>query len=178
MEGKHRHAAKRAADHHKPRGNHNEMKKQTIISIIVAVAVIAVVAVAVGFLWRAPAGKPFTEVTTPPQPLTQLTAVPKPISDLLDLSEVKPYNIQEGRFPGGAAQYIVSWRTGHLTQNYNLLKEGMVKENKFTLTADQSGSGGFVLGFVKGKDSFQAKGVADGSKGERGTITLSLYSTP
>lgn len=144
------------------------MKKPVVGVIVVAVVVALIV-------WGLVTRPQKPVIST--QPLVKLNEIPKALTDIFDFGDVKPYNIQEADFPGGTKQYILSFQTGHLRENYNAIKEDAGKHG-FKLQTDvfDVKNFTFVLSFAKNDDKLLADSVLRGTGAGHGVITIILYT--
>ena len=113
-------------------------------------------------------------------PLVKLDAVPKVLDDMFGFSasDVKPYNIKEADFPDGFKQYMVSYGTGHLRENYSAIKTELTEKYGFILQyehidADQL----FTLDFKRNDERLLVGGTKAGyTKPNFGVVTITFYA--
>jgi hypothetical protein len=110
-----------------------------------------------------------------------LTQVPDLLAKLIDFSQVKPYEIQEVDYSNGIKQYSLKFNTGHFSENYTLITQSLVDDNKFILDQKYRDSNNFTLIFHKGKESlnvFAGPNEDKSDKREPSTIKTVLYVNP
>ncbi len=116
------------------------------------------------------AGSPLTIKST-----DNLSTVPAPLTDLADWSHVHPYGIQTRQLADGGTQYLASWNTAHMPQNYQSLKTYLTAQTNYVLVRDSfDAAKGFSMHFTQGSTLL---GVIATPMPKSGffTITFSLY---
>ena len=138
-------------------------------------------------------GKPLTPVVTfddkAPNPgnekpveilsTSSLASIPNALSAFLDFTHVKPYDIGDTKYSNKSEEFTAKWNTSHLFENYTIITQSMVDDNKFMVVSSDLSSDRFTLKFRK--DKFLLTAIASPNPTnttETTTVMISLTQYP